>query len=341
MKLYQKVLAGAGGTAGAGYVAWKSMFPWLEDDLKLMKAGRKMKKVREEAFQSLLIDKFEAHAANTPRKVFIEFEDNLYTYEFVDQMACKVANMALSWGLRPKDCVAMMVQNEPAFVWTFLGFQKLGITTALINFNLKQQPLVHSVLAADPKMLIVGSGDSLLESVVEVLDGFGKMKVLAQGLGNNPAPAGIQSWDPIFHQAFTTPVSPAVRAEITLDDISCYIYTSGTTGFPKPVFIQQLKMCLLGLCLQLISLTPEDKPYNPLPLYHSSGIIGFTGALLIGATMVLKKKFSASQFWSDCVKHEVTVIQYIGELFRYLLSQPPVSITNISRFFSCFFLLCI
>ncbi|XP_030325931.1 long-chain fatty acid transport protein 6 isoform X2 [Strigops habroptila] len=41
-----------------------------------------------------------------------------------------------------------------------------------------------------------------------------------------------------------------------------------------------------------------------------------------GATCVLKKKFSASQFWSDCKKYDVTVIQYIGELCRYLCSQP-------------------
>ncbi|XP_061234112.1 long-chain fatty acid transport protein 6 isoform X2 [Neopsephotus bourkii] len=41
-----------------------------------------------------------------------------------------------------------------------------------------------------------------------------------------------------------------------------------------------------------------------------------------GATCVLKKKFSASQFWSDCKKYNVTVIQYIGELCRYLCSQP-------------------
>lgn len=46
---------------------------------------------------------------------------------------------------------------------------------------------------------------------------------------------------------------------------------------------------------------------------------------LAGATVVLKPKFSASQFWEDCQKHGVTVFQYIGELCRYLVNQPPVS----------------
>lgn len=43
-----------------------------------------------------------------------------------------------------------------------------------------------------------------------------------------------------------------------------------------------------------------------------------------GATCVLKKKFSASQFWNDCKKYNVTVFQYIGELCRYLCKQPQV-----------------
>ncbi len=41
--------------------------------------------------------------------------------------------------------------------------------------------------------------------------------------------------------------------------------------------------------------------------------------------MVLRRKFSAREFWSDVRKHDVTVIQYIGELFRYLVALPPVS----------------
>ena len=45
--------------------------------------------------------------------------------------------------------------------------------------------------------------------------------------------------------------------------------------------------------------------------------------------MVLRRKFSARHFFEDCRKYNVTVIQYIGELFRYLLAQPPVC--NISN----------
>lgn len=43
-----------------------------------------------------------------------------------------------------------------------------------------------------------------------------------------------------------------------------------------------------------------------------------------GITIALSRKFSASQFWDDCRKYDVTVIQYIGELMRYLCNTPKV-----------------
>ncbi|XP_030583116.1 very long-chain acyl-CoA synthetase-like [Archocentrus centrarchus] len=38
--------------------------------------------------------------------------------------------------------------------------------------------------------------------------------------------------------------------------------------------------------------------------------------------VVLRSKFSASQFWDDCSKYNITVIQYIGENLRYLCNTP-------------------
>jgi len=66
-----------------------------------------------------------------------------------------------------------------------------------------------------------------------------------------------------------------------------------------------------------------DVVYTCLPLFHSAaGIIG-VGILFSGCTMVLRKRFSAHRFFEDCARNKVTVVQYIGELCRYLLATPP------------------
>jgi hypothetical protein len=38
------------------------------------------------------------------------------------------------------------------------GLQKIGVTVALINFNLRYKPLSHSVLCTEPKVFFVGAG---------------------------------------------------------------------------------------------------------------------------------------------------------------------------------------
>jgi acyl-CoA synthetase (AMP-forming)/AMP-acid ligase II len=123
MSKRDKVLLGVAGATGASVVAWRTLFPWIGHDLKLMKVGLKFKKSFKEAVEKehKLIDIFENHVSTQPRKPFLIFEDRIYTYEFVNQQANRVANIALQWKLNAGDVVAILIYNEPAFVWTFLG----------------------------------------------------------------------------------------------------------------------------------------------------------------------------------------------------------------------------
>jgi len=58
----------------------------------------------------------------------------------------------------------------------------------------------------------------------------------------------------------------------------------------------------------VLGLKPDDKVYCPMPLYHSAGGILNTGlAITSGITVVIKRKYSASQYFPDCVRHNCTV----------------------------------
>lgn len=103
-----------------------------------------------------------------------------------------------------------------------------------------------------------------------------------------------------------------------------YIYTSGTTGLPKAAVITNMRYMFMAMgCKKLLNLQSDDIIYNSLPLYHTAGgIVGIGNTLLSGITSALRKRFSASNYWSDCVKYNCTVAQYIGEMCRFLLAQP-------------------
>uniref|UniRef100_A0A8C7IDV9 Very long-chain fatty acid transport protein n=1 Tax=Oncorhynchus kisutch TaxID=8019 RepID=A0A8C7IDV9_ONCKI len=103
-----------------------------------------------------------------------------------------------------------------------------------------------------------------------------------------------------------------------------YIYTSGTTGLPKAAIVVHSRYYrIAAFGYHAFRMRQDDIIYDCLPLYHSAGnIMGVGQCLINGLTVVVKKKFSASRFWEDCIKHNCTVVQYIGEICRYLLSQP-------------------
>jgi fatty-acyl-CoA synthase len=63
--------------------------------------------------------------------------------------------------------------------------------------------------------------------------------------------------------------------------------------------------------------------YDCLPMYHTTGGVVATGALLhSGGSVVIRERFSASEFWDDIVRFDCTLFQYIGELCRYLVNSP-------------------
>lgn len=52
----------------------------------------------------------------------------------------------------------------------------------------------------------------------------------------------------------------------------------------------------------------DDVIYDSLPLYHTAGgALGIGQAFTNGNTLVIRKKFSASKFWEDCIKYNCTV----------------------------------
>ena len=71
-----------------------------------------------------------------------------------------------------------------------------------------------------------------------------------------------------------------------------------------------------GLCFGVKS---DDILYCTLPLYHSAGGMLVVGTMLLrGCTLVLKRKFSATNFWTDCRKHSCTVSVFFRTNINFL-----------------------
>ena len=121
-------------------------------------------------------------------------------------------------------------------------------------------------------------------------------------------------------------VRPArlVREGLTNRSTVLYMHSSGTTGLPKAAVISNSRARLYMRAFAAVTETkPADRVYCVLPLYHSTGGLCAVGAAVLnGAALIVRKRFSATHFWPDVVATEATRFVYIGELCRYLVNQP-------------------
>uniref|UniRef100_A0A672I9S1 Arachidonate--CoA ligase n=1 Tax=Salarias fasciatus TaxID=181472 RepID=A0A672I9S1_SALFA len=260
---------------------------------------------------------------NKPALIY-EATGETWTFTQLDQISNAVAHWARGQGWVSGDVVALFMESRPLQVALWLGLAKVGVEAALINFSLRCDPLLHCIGVSGSRAIVFGAelADAMLEvssSLSQSMVRFSTGDLSVEHLASLAA----QPLDPILAAAPRHEPSPCDPPK-GMNDRLFYIYTSGTTGLPKAAIVvhsRYYRIAAFGYFA--FRMRSDDIVYDCLPLYHSAGnIIGVGQCLIHGLTVVVKKKFSASRFWEDCIKYNCTVVQYIGEICRYLLSQP-------------------
>jgi acyl-CoA synthetase (AMP-forming)/AMP-acid ligase II len=252
------------------------------------------------------------------------FEDRRYSWEEVDREVDRAAGAFRAMGIGPGDMVALLMDNRPEFLFAATGLNRIRAGAALINTNITGHALAHALRIAEPAAVVAGTEHGAkVETVLPEIAGLSKDRGWIQRDGDEASVGGFRSFDELLEsqgdQAQTDRPLPHA------DDRFGYIYTSGTTGLPKAALISNQRFLGPGALASraVFEMTQDDVVYVTTPLYHSVGmLIGWSGALSTGATIALRRKFSASRFWDDVRRFDATVFVYIGELCRYLLNQP-------------------
>ena len=241
------------------------------------------------------------------------------TYSQLSARANQYARWALSVGLDKGQVVCLLMTNRPEYIATWLGITSIGGVVSLLNTNLVGPSLAHCIDVVSPVQLIVSSElEPALSSALPHLTSrptiwmhgaeHAPFERMDNGLGSLPGDA----------------LEATERRSVTIDDRALFIYTSGTTGFPKAANVSHARVMQWSHWFAgMMDALPSDRMYNCLPMYHSVGGVLVPGATLAaGGSLVIREKFSTSQFWSDVTRWECTAFQYIGELCRYLLNAP-------------------
>jgi len=204
--------------------------------------------------------------------------------------------------------VGVLLQNTPFFSAVLVAAALTGIVPVGLNPVRRGAALARDVAHADCQVVLADSASATALDVdyIDVDSAQWAAEVAAYGEG-----AGV----------------PLAAYDADPSDVFMLIYTSGTSGEPKAVKCSQSKVAIAGVTMtQRFSLGPDDVCYVSMPLFHSNAVlVGWAVALGCRGSLVLRRKFSASQFLPDIRRYGATYANYVGKPLSYVLATPERS----------------
>ncbi|MHA2181719.1 MAG: AMP-binding protein, partial [Promethearchaeota archaeon] len=100
--------------------------------------------------------RIEENAANYPNKLALLYEDERYTHKEFNSSINRYANYFLKCRFKRGDTAVVFVENRSEYMFVILALGKIGVLSSLINTNLRENPLIHSMTHTPGKLYIVG-----------------------------------------------------------------------------------------------------------------------------------------------------------------------------------------
>jgi fatty-acyl-CoA synthase len=268
-------------------------------------------------------DRFEAHAEHAGSQICLIDGELTVSYGELNASANRYAHCARQQGLVAGDVAAVMLENRPAFFYATVGLAKIGVIAALVNTFSRDASLAHALETTGAKLLLLGE---------ECIDNVNTLPatatcpptLLIPDTGHNTSAQNVIDISNQLAACSSENPPRELRDGVVGSTPLFYVFTSGTTGMPKAAIISHARWMGVGDGWNgLLEVTSQDVFYCILPLFHgAAGMSLVSNAVAAGASIVLRRRFSATKFWHDVRQHNITITQYIGEVCRYLLSQP-------------------
>jgi fatty-acyl-CoA synthase len=244
-------------------------------------------------------------------RVGLRFEDSVWTWaEVVDEAARRAAFFRANAPADAPFHVGVLLDNIPEFWFTLCGAALAGATVVGINPTRRGAELARDIVHSDCAFVLTEAAH--LE--------------LFEAAGETAVPGGVHVVD---SPEWSAALAPFAGAELPPSgpspaDTFMLIFTSGTTGAPKAVRMGHARLAAYGGKLaEMFALGPDDVCYSVMPLFHSNAAVaGFANILTAGATGVLRRRFSATNFLPDVRRHGVTFFNYVGKPLSYILATP-------------------
>lgn len=256
----------------------------------------------------------------------LRWEGRIWCYGEVETITNRYANGLLARGIRHGDHVAVMMDNQPAFLWLVWALGKIGAVAIPLNTAARGEMLRYFLEQSDATALAIDA--AWLDRVRALgvppaairrwfVNGAGE----AIGEARSHLPGDVEALDALCSADTSRPPPGRVRH----DDTHLIIYTSGTTGPSKGVMCPHSQAQGVGRAIAAdYGYGPDDVLYTCLPLFHVNALwYTVNAALWAEASVALSPRFSASRFWDEIRESGATQFNSLGAMGHIILKIPP------------------
>lgn len=252
---------------------------------------------------------FTTLAVRAPRQVGLVDELGSLTFGEMHARSNSLANALRELGVGEGDGIAIMARNHRGFVDTSIAAAKLGADSLYLNTAFAA-PQLMEVLARDAVKVLVYDeefADLVSESDVET-------KILAW---TDDEPAGdVPTLESLIESHDSRDLKPPSKHGRTV------ILTSGTTGTPKGAPRSEAGIDAAVSLLGSIPLRYGWRTHVAAPLFHTWGFAHFALAMLLGSTMVLRRRFDPEGCLELVEKERCDSIVVIPVMLQRILALP-------------------
>jgi fatty-acyl-CoA synthase len=253
----------------------------------------------------------ERHAAFTPAKVAIHFEDLTLSYADLAERAWRLAaGLRRELAIRRGDRVAWLGLNHPDCLVLLFACARLG--AILVPLNWRLAPAEHRAILTDaePKALLCQAG--LREQIEE-------LRPACRLIACDFTGEGWAALDDLLQAG-----ARSVALEGSAADAVLIVYTSGTTGRPKGAVLTQDALLWNAVnSAHMHDLTSADHVLTVLPLFHVGGLnIQTLPALHAGASVALHRRFEPGATLEAIALRRPTLTVLVPATMRALIDHP-------------------
>ena len=240
----------------------------------------------------------------------ILFEDDTITYRaFVAEAAARAALLRHARRDGPFH-VGVLLENVPEYLYWIGAAALAGAAVVGINPTRRGAELAHDVRHTDCQLVVTDR------------DGAGLLAGLDLGIpGESMLTIGTSAYD----ERVGAYAGAAVPEELPPPDTRLLLlFTSGSTSAPKAVVCSSGRLAGAGMTtIKMFDVDRDSVLYESMPLFHGNALMAnVTTALTAGATIALRRRFSASGFLPDVRRYGATYFNYVGRALSYILAVP-------------------